>query len=305
VSLSVAETFPKVSVFTPTYNHARYIREAGESVLSQDYPNLEIVIGDDGSTDGTLELLREFERRDPARVKLVLSPVNSGITANCNRTLAACDGEMIALFSGDDVWLPGKLRKQVEWFARNPDAVLCYTRVEVFDSDSGRVISVDPAETTDPAHLNPIELTYALGTCGVSFLVRREAIGRSFEQTIPTFSDWLFWIDILRRGRAGGVNEVLTRYRRHSQNASADLLTMFSDHLAVLALLDKRYPDLKRAVEARREILLSSYVARHAGTSQGDDFLVALVSRLGLRRTARAVLQTFARRLSKKLLQAR
>src|SRR3954452_23351532 len=103
-----------------TYQHAAFVRESLDSVLVQDYPNMEIVVGDDASTDGTQDILRDYAGRHPGVFKLLLSPVNRGITANSKSTLMACEGELIAHTSGDDVWLPGKLHKQVKWAGKTP-----------------------------------------------------------------------------------------------------------------------------------------------------------------------------------------
>ena len=131
-------TTPKVSVIVPIYNQAPFIRETVDSVLGQDHPNIELVLSDDGSTDGTTDVLREYAARDPERVKVVASERNTGIAGAFNRALDAHTGEYIAWLGGDDVMLPGKLSRQVAALQARPEAIGCCHDAEVFDSDSGR-----------------------------------------------------------------------------------------------------------------------------------------------------------------------
>src|SRR3954463_2980222 len=106
----------KVSVCMITYNHARYIEQAVESVLAQrtDFP-IEIVIGEDCSTDGTRGVLVDLARRNSQTIRLRLAEHNQGGSTNFHGTLAACSGQYVALLEGDDFWSsPYKLQKQVE-----------------------------------------------------------------------------------------------------------------------------------------------------------------------------------------------
>ena len=88
---------PKVSVMIVTYNQENLIGETIESVISQDYPNLEIVVADDASVDGTQSVIKAYQEKYPLQIKPVLNPVNLGITGNCNAALAACTGELVAM----------------------------------------------------------------------------------------------------------------------------------------------------------------------------------------------------------------
>ena len=97
---------PKVSVIVPIYNQLRFIRETVDSVLAQDYPNVELVLSDDGSTDGTSEVLRECADRHPERVELVASERNTSIAGAFNRALDAHTGDYIAWLGGDGVMSP-------------------------------------------------------------------------------------------------------------------------------------------------------------------------------------------------------
>ena len=113
-------TTPKVSVIVPIYNQAGFIRETVESVLSQDHPSIELVLSDDGSTDGTSDVLREYAAVEPERVRLVASEENTGIAGAFNRALDAHTGDYVAWLGGDDVMLPGKLSRQIAAHGGSP-----------------------------------------------------------------------------------------------------------------------------------------------------------------------------------------
>ena len=114
---------PLVSVVIPAYNVARYIGDAVQSVLDQDYDRKEIIVVDDGSTDDTREVLERFG----ARIRLERQE-NAGSAVARNRGVSAAAGEYIAFLDGDDVWLPGKLRAQVAYMEAHPDVGCTCTR---------------------------------------------------------------------------------------------------------------------------------------------------------------------------------
>lgn len=233
--------YPKISVFLPVYNQEAYISEAIESILIQDYPNIEVIAGDDGSTDGTVAILKKYQERYPGIFELILSPVNTGITANCNRILKACTGDYIALFAGDDIWLPGKLKRQISYLLENPNVSLCATKGDVFESSSGLVLRVEPDLEVLGKCNNIFTIARTLGGCGCSFVIPKWAIPEDgFNIKMPNTSDWLFWIEVLGKGKLGYIDEHFFRYRRGQSNFSLKSRTVALEHLLTLEiLLDK------------------------------------------------------------------
>ena len=129
---------PLVSVCMTTYNHEHYIAEAIESVITQRVNfALEIVIGEDCSTDNTLTICRDYQSRYPEIIRIVTSENNIGMHANYRRTIEACSGKYIAMLDGDDYFSdPDKLQMQVDTL-QSTGAAMCYTRSERrSDSDS-------------------------------------------------------------------------------------------------------------------------------------------------------------------------
>src|SRR5262245_5236516 len=128
---------PLVSVCLPAYNQAAYIDEAIASAVHQDYDNLEVICGDDGSTDGTAERIGAWAERYPRRVVPLLGS-HVGMTGNCNRIFARLRGKYVISHAGDDVFLPGKVRTQVDWLEEDERRVMCGHAAEAFDGENGR-----------------------------------------------------------------------------------------------------------------------------------------------------------------------
>lgn len=266
---------PRVSVIMPTYNQEAYVAEALDSILAQQYANLEIVVSDDASTDGTARVLRAYADRHPDVIRLILQPHNIGITPNINVCLSACTGKYIALFAGDDIMLPGKLRRQVEYLEAHDDCVMCYHNLDVFDSATGKTLRTFNCTTTadrfSPKRLwfgakpevprqGGAEQLVAYGTFsgGCSILFSAEACPAvGADERIALASDWLLWIDIAVHGRIAYLNEVLGRYRRHTASITAATPPAdITDQLQTLDVVDARYPHLRRYSSRHRARLL-------------------------------------------------
>ena len=198
-------TTPKISVIVPIYNQVSFIRETVESVLAQDHQNIELVLSDDGSTDGTSEVLREYAAREPERVKMVASDENTGIAGAFNRALDAHRGDYIAWLGGDDVMLPGKLSRQVAALQMHPEAIGCCHDAEVFDSDSGRAYGrfTEVYNGRRGVRDGGVELLLDPGYMMLpsTMMVRSSAVGDlRFDQRIRVSNDWLFDIELFQRG---------------------------------------------------------------------------------------------------------
>ena len=238
---------PKISVHIIAYNQKDFIREAIDSALAQDYPNLEVVVADDASSDGTADIIAGYAR-DHGRVVAVLNPENLGITRNSNAALRACSGEFIAFMGGDDVLLPGKIGAQAAWFANRPERVLCGHQVEVFYQDDSR-----------PPH--PLSRHILAGT-GAETFIKHNPFGATavmvranrippygFDETLPVVSDQMMWVDVLRDdGEFGFVPGTYARYRKHDANVTRDPFANLGDVERHFANVTERYPQFASAV---------------------------------------------------------
>lgn len=127
-----------VSVHMLTYQHVKYIRQALDSILMQKVNfKYEIVIGDDYSTDGTREILKEYKKNYPNKIKLILQKENLGAMKNSIIVKKNCGGKYIAFLEGDDYWIDEyKLQKQIDFLESNKEYIACYTGVEIIGNNS-------------------------------------------------------------------------------------------------------------------------------------------------------------------------
>ncbi len=126
---------PRVSVFMPSYNHADYVAAAINSVLEQTFQDFEIVVTDDGSSDGTPDIIAAFD--DP-RVNLKRFPANRGAAFATNDAIRRCSGAFLSLLNSDDVFLPHKLQRQVAFLDANPQVGAVFAYPEIIDQDGKR-----------------------------------------------------------------------------------------------------------------------------------------------------------------------
>jgi len=262
---------PLVSVLVITYNQARYITETVESAASQDYDALEVIVADDGSTDETPEVLAGLERKYPGRVLLAHGP-NQGIPRNFNRGLAKVRGDLVAILGGDDLFLPGKVKKQVEWFAADARRVLCGHDAYTFDSDSGKKLRryTDLSGWTSGGEGPEVFIAQRCQYFPSSIMMRRSAMpARGFDVRISTCADEKMFIECLYGGGSWGhLPEVLGMYRRHSHNiTSLSGDRVFADLFVILGLIEAEQPQYFTACRRGRARLhiRSGLDALHAG----------------------------------------
>lgn len=247
---------PLVSVHIITYNQIKFIHETLRSVLDQSYENMEIVVADDGSTDGTAEVIVDYARQYPGKIVPLVGGANLGVTGNCNRGLAACTGKYIAFMGGDDIFLPDKILRQVEWFEDDDERVLCGHQVEVFYDDGS------------PSHTLTRQLRSGRGPrdyiCrgtlfgGTSVMIRSDsAPKRGFDSALGLVSDGLFFTETLMNGgRFGYIPGVYARYRKHDSNITNQWARCVNDLESYYRIIKERYPQYRADVQIGEANLL-------------------------------------------------
>ena len=184
---------PRVTVIIPTYNRAGCLREAVDSVLAQNFRDFELIVVDDGSTDDTPRLLQEY-----GEAIRVFRQENRGVSAARNAGIAVSRGALIAFLDSDDLWLQGKLARQVEFFKAHADALICQTE-EIWVRNGRRVNPGKRHRKRGGMIFEP-----SLDLCLVSpsaVMVRRElfqCVG-FFDEGLPACEDYDLWLRVSSR----------------------------------------------------------------------------------------------------------
>ncbi|MCX7799027.1 MAG: glycosyltransferase [Fimbriimonadales bacterium] len=245
---------PRVSVLLTCYNHRPFLQPCLEGLFGQTFRDLEVVAIDDGSTDGTRELLSEETRID----RLILTERNLGTYAALNLALEASRGEFVAILNDDDLWDPRKLERQLELFEAHPELGLVHTDGWFMDAEGRRLEGSPlgfefPRTTTGDAL---VALLYANKIIASAVLVRRECFDRvgSFDPAYFGSGDWHMWLRIAERWNVGYVDEPLTFYRLHGSNASHRLERIWRDDERLRLWIRDRYAAYLSSGRDRREL---------------------------------------------------
>lgn len=232
---------PLVTAILPVFNRAESVARAIDSVLSQSWGNLELVIVDDGSADGTVDVIESYRGR--ARI---LRQENGGAYAARNLALGYARGEIVAFIDSDDAWLPGKLERQVPLLSG--DVGLVYGDIEIVAKpcDGAQNIGVTGFELVRP-HRGLVLDRFVWGnfvpTC--SALVRRSALEEigGFAEESRVSTDYLTWFRIARRYPFDYVDAPVTRYTMHAAGISHDLGRSLAARIALFRAERERTAD--------------------------------------------------------------
>jgi glycosyltransferase involved in cell wall biosynthesis len=185
---------PKVSVIIPAYNRLPMLKEAIHSVVKQDFEDFELIVVDDGSTDGTAEEIKKFG----GRVKLLQHPENRGVSAARNKGILHAKGKYVAFLDSDDQWMKGKLKIQVTFLDDNPHYPLCYTD-EIWIRRGKRVNPM-----VKHAKYSGWIFEKCLPLCIISpssVMMRKTLFSKVglFDEALPVCEDYDFWLRISAR----------------------------------------------------------------------------------------------------------
>lgn len=263
----MSHAHPLVDVVIPVYNGASYLKEAIESVLSQTYAPLHLIIVDDGSQDSSGAIADEYVQRFPSRVQNIRQE-NKGLSAARNTGIRAAQGELIAFLDADDFWLPRKIEAQVAAWNNFSESTLplgvVYCDYEFVDTSSA------------PHRLNSSRFHLIRGLRGDVFqslmdankvagsgsgvLVKRDAFDRCgyFDERLNSCEDWDMWLRLAEAYAFEPVDEILVMIRRHSENMQNHEARMLRNQFAVLAKAAASEHAKKRGLE--KELLHIIYL---------------------------------------------
>lgn len=221
---------PKISVIIPAYNAMDYLPKTVESVLKQTFTDFEVLIINDGSSDGILEWSTSVT---DLRIKII-SQKNQGLSGARNTGIAQAQGEYIAFLDADDLWAPTKLEKQIRCFEDNPAVGLVYTWTILID-ETDKPTGEQCSPCIEGNVWQKIIINNSVGN-GSTPIVRRccfETVG-VFARDLSGTADWDMWIRIASCYPFAVVKENLTLYRQHSQNMSKNCQHMIADARKVI-----------------------------------------------------------------------
>jgi len=212
---------PTVSVLMPVYNCERYLDEAIRSIREQTFTDFEFVIVNDGSTDGSLEIIQRHAEEDERII--ILDRPNGGIVAALNAGLAVCRGEFIARMDGDDVSLPERFERQVAYLRQHPQIGVLGGWAYVIDNQGIEIGSKCPPSTHEEILSHSLQQGWTAIIHPAS-VIRRVAFGdRGYEPDYAYAEDTELFFRIAGAWQLANLTEYLLRYRCHVASASSRL----------------------------------------------------------------------------------
>lgn len=206
---------PLISIITPNYNCGRFIAQTIESVLAQTYRHWEMLIVDDCSTDNSYQIALEYSQKD-TRIKVFQNEKNSGAAVSRNKAIELSQGEYLAFLDSDDLWLPEKLERQLQFMQEN-DCDFSYCRYSLIDENNvplGKVVRI-------PRTLSYVKYLHHCFTGCLTVMYRKDFCQevRSFD--VKNNNDFSLFLQVVKKARrAMGYNEVTGYYRIRSNSIS-------------------------------------------------------------------------------------
>ena len=247
-----------VSVIIPTYNSDKFIAQSVQSVLEQTYPPYEVIVIDDGSTDGTKDVLRQFSNS----IKYFYQ-VNRGPASARNAGIKMARGEYISFQDADDLWTPNKLEVQVAFLERHQEIGLVFSDIEEFDEENILVRSciIDKVYEPDsssqvPLHDPFVKLLIKNFIPTNTVMVRSDCLKKVglFDEGLRIVEDRDMWLRIAAHFRIARLPLVLCKRRKHSSNISKDQEIATFSLIRVLEKTLNMFPDLAPAALINKKL---------------------------------------------------
>jgi glycosyltransferase involved in cell wall biosynthesis len=205
---------PLVTIITPSYNQGRFIEETINSVLSQDYSNIEYIVVDGGSSDNTIDILRKYDG------KLTwISEKDNGQSDAINKGFKMATGEIVAWLNSDDTYEPGAVSAAVNYFINNPDCVLVYGEGDITDEFSNKVKRFEATQDFDLWMLVNV-WDYIMQP---TTFFKRESLEKVDYLDVNLYwcMDWDLWIKLASIGEVGYLNQVLANSREYAETKTS------------------------------------------------------------------------------------
>jgi len=252
------DAMPRVSVLLTCYNHLPYLREAVADLRTQTFRDFEVIVLDDGSTDGTREWLADELPKLLPEARVELNPENLGTYGTLNRGLTMATGEFIAILNDDDRWAPIKLEQQVAKLDHGPEYGLVHTGGWFIDAE-GQQIPGAPLDFPYPStHSGDVfaSLIYYNKVIHSSAMFRRACLERigPYSDRFYGCGDWHLWLRISEHWHVAFLDQPLTFYRVHATNACRNVDRMNEDSLTIRHWLGERTIELQPRMTTSPEV---------------------------------------------------
>ncbi len=253
----MTDNSPLVSVVLPTYNYARYLPESVGSVLSQTYPHYEVIVVDDGSTDNTKDVLNPFMQR----IKYIKLEQNKGLPVARNTGIQSARGKYIAFIDADDFWLPEKLQTEIEYFDKQRNAGMVYSKHVNID-ENGRVIDADVKKRLPSGNIFIQLFSEQNFVIASSVVVRKNVFETTglFDEQLVNCQDWDMWLRIAFYFNIAGINKTLVKYRHNPHSLSKNRNNVLKYQKIII---DKMYNSFKDKENGLHEKLYKKRLASH------------------------------------------
>ncbi len=210
------EKQPILSIVMPVYNRENYIKSAIDSILNQTFTRFEFIIINDGSTDKTVEIIQSY---NDLRIKLHHNDKNRGIVYSRNHGLQKATGKYIGMFDSDDIALPQKFEKQVNFLEKNPDYAMVGAWVKWIDGDGN--LTGKSWKLPAPPQKIPAMMLFRNYFVQSTVVIRHEAIPEGgYSEGFDIVEDSKMWFDVSLNHKVANIQEYLLHYRMHDDNIS-------------------------------------------------------------------------------------
>lgn len=243
--------YPLVSINIATYNRAKYITEAINSVLNQSFQNWELIIVDDGSTDETEKIINPYLA--DLRIRYFKNETNKNISYTRNRALTESKGKFIAILDSDDKWLdPDKLAKQISFLDKYPDHNLVGSGIVIID-DEGKKIKEEKKLLTAEEIKQGILFRNPITHSSVLYLREVVLSLGSYDLDLNGIEDYDLWLRLGQVGKLANLSDCSTGYRKHNSNISlTNRLKLMAINIDLVKKYQASYPGYRLALFRRK-----------------------------------------------------
>jgi glycosyltransferase involved in cell wall biosynthesis len=245
-----------VSVLMSCYNHDKFVGEAIESVLGQTFQDFEFIILDNGSSDGSTQIIADYEKKDD-RIRAIFHENNLGIPRALNELIDSAKGKFLARIDSDDVWVEEKLEKQLEVMEQDENLVV-WTEADLIDGESrstGGKFTEMYESSEKNGNLFDDLLAGNFLFCSSMMYKRENLDGIRYNEHIRNLNDHKFNLDLSYRYDYYFVPEILSKYRLHGGNTIfSDMEGWYKDYMAIGKYIAEEYPDKLNSNENKKKL---------------------------------------------------